>query len=160
MSIEALPERFSFQRRPIPVPGDLRIEWRVALITLMLGYARAGQASLAKLHILNDALRSGRSETQLDLLVGVRATTLPWAFRIEPAFARAIDFVVGDRLAEWTQTFGRTALKLTAEGKIAFNKLNGENGLLISEKQVLSRYAKAMTETAVSAVVGAGRRQA
>jgi hypothetical protein len=155
-----LPERFSFQRRPIPVPGDLRIEWRVALITLMLGYSRAGQASLAKLHLLNDAIRSGRSETQLDLLVGARSAMLPWGFRVEPAFARATDFVVGDRLAEWTQTAGRSALKLTSSGKSAFEKLSGEDDVLLSEKQVLSRYAKAISEAAVSAVVGPERRRA
>ncbi len=154
------PGRFSFRSQPIPVPGDLRIEWRVALIMLMLGYSRAGQASVAKLHILNDAIRSDRSTGQLDIIVRAKAGMLPWVLRVEPAFARAMDFVVGDKLAEWTQSAGRTAMKLTRAGATAFNNLEAEGDILKSEKDVLSVYAKAMTEGSVTAVIGARRRAA
>jgi hypothetical protein len=47
------------------------------LIVLMLGYSRAKQASLPKLHILNDAIRSGRKEQQLDMIVNAKAGMLP-----------------------------------------------------------------------------------
>ena len=151
------PQRFSFRPRPIPVPGDLRIEWRISLIVLMLGYSRAKQASLPKLHILNDAIRSGRSERQLDLVVNTRAGMLPWTFRVEPAFARAIDFVVGDRLASWTSTGGRSGLKLTNAGISLFDRLRSESDLLVGEQQVLIKYAKAITEASVGAVIGLKR---
>lgn len=152
------PPRFSFRQRPIPVPGDLRIEWRVALIALMLGYSRAKQASLPKLHILNDAIRSRRSSQQLDTVVSARPGTLPWPFRIEPAFGRAIDFVVGDRLADWTVVSGnRSGLKLTAPGVALFDKLKAETDLFVTEKQILEKYAKSMTEASVSAVIGLKR---
>lgn len=151
------PERFSFQSRPIPVPGDLRIEWRVSLIVLMLGYSRAKQASLPKLHILNDAIRSSRERAQLDLIVGGKAGMLPWALRIEPAFARAVDFVVGDKLASWTASAGRSGLKLTASGAALFDKLKVQSDALVQERALLEIYAKAITEGAVDAVIGLKR---
>jgi hypothetical protein len=82
--------RFSFQRRPTPVPGDLRIAWRVALILTMLSGSRSHRASLAKLHILNDAVRSDQHDRLKAVLDGTH-TSLPWNFRVEPAFARAIE---------------------------------------------------------------------
>ncbi len=149
------PERFSFRSQPFPVPGDLRIQWRVALITLMLGYSRAEQASVAKLHILNDAIRASRKRELLDLIISAKAGMLPWVLRVEPAFARAMDFVVGDNLAVWAQTADRTALKLTPAGSMAFERLRNEDDILTTEKSLLTVYAKKMTETSVTAVIGA-----
>lgn len=155
MSISAQPERFSFRRRSLPVPGDLRIEWRVSLIVLMLGYSRARQASLAKLHILNDAVRFERSAHLLDMVVAAKPGMLPWTFRIEPAFARAVDFVVGDKLASWTTSSGRSALQLTTAGVALFEKLKAEADILSVERAMLSKYGKSMNEGAVSLVIGA-----
>lgn len=158
MSLPSQPERFSFRQRPIPVPGDLRIEWRVSLIVLMLGHSRAKQASLAKLHILNDAIRGKRSAHLLELVVKSKAGMMPWTFRIEPAFARAVDFVVGDKLADWTTSSNRSGLQLTAKGVALFEKLKAEDDILTVEKDVLAVYAKSMTEGAVSLVIGPKRR--
>lgn len=158
MSPPSQPERFSFNKRPIPVPGDLRIEWRVSLIVLMLGHSRAKQASLAKLHILNDAIRGKHSAHLLDLVVTAKAGMMPWTFRIEPAFARAVDFVVGDKLADWTTSSNRSGLQLTTKGIALFEKLKAESDILTSEKDVLAVYAKSMTEGAISLVIGSKRR--
>lgn len=141
------------------MPGDLRIEWRVALITLMLGYSRSKQASIAKLHILNDAIRSGRSSGLLDLLVGAKPGMLPWVLRVEPAFARAIDFVVGDKLAVWTPASGgRTSLKLSNTGIQAFESLEAATDILGSEKEIIAVYARKITEASVANVIGPERR--
>jgi hypothetical protein len=124
----------------------------------MLGYSRATRASLPKLHILNDAIRSGRSDHQLDLVVNASTGMLPWPFRIEPAFGRAIDFVVGDRLADWTIASGnRSGLKLTDSGAELFDKLDAESDVLVTEKRMLEKYAKAMTEASVNAAIGLKR---
>ena len=63
---EITSRRFSFRRRPTPVPADLRIAWRVSLILLMLLASRSNRASLAKLHILNDAIRSNQVDRLRD----------------------------------------------------------------------------------------------
>ena len=87
--------RFSFKRRPTPVPGDMRIAWRVSLILLMLSASRSSKASLAKLHILNDAIRSNQVARLKDA-TAAGAKILPWNLRVEPAFARAIDLTSGN----------------------------------------------------------------
>ncbi|MDP3410529.1 hypothetical protein [Bosea sp. (in: a-proteobacteria)] len=158
MSLTIGPQRFSFRKRPIAVPGDLRIEWRVSIIVLMLGFSRSKQASLAKLHLLNDAVRAPKAAALLDLVVSSSPGRIPWTFRIEPAFGRAIDFVVGDGLAGWTTTADRSALQLSIKGVTLFESLKKEHDLLTSERDLLSKYAKSMTEAIVSAVIGAARR--
>jgi len=157
--IPETPETFSFRSRPIPIPGDLRIGWRVALIVLMLGYSRSKQASLAKLHILNDAIRSGR-HVHLGIIVNNPSSTLLWNLRVEPAFARAVDFVIGEKLAIWTRSADRTALKLTDRGSSSFKQISGEEDILISEKSILETFAKSVTETVVTAVLSTRRRVA
>lgn len=122
------------------------------------GYSRAKQASLAKLHILNDAIRASRSEHLLELVVKAKPGRMPWIFRVEPAFGRAVDFVVGDKLAGWTTTADRSALQLTAQGVRLFEALTRNTDLLTSEKDVIAKYAKSMTETMVTAVLGAARK--
>lgn len=147
--------RFSFQSRPIPVPGDLRIGWRIALIVLMLGHSRSKRASLAKLHILNDAIRSEQHERLRDI-VDRSTSALPWNLRVEPAFARALDFVVGDKLAGWTKTSGRTALQLTATGAETFNSLSKMDDVLEAERSIIAEYAKAIPEGLVATLLGEG----
>jgi hypothetical protein len=69
VSTSELPEadRFSFRVRPVAVPGELRISWRLAVITLMLHHCRQQRASLIKLHILNDVIRSPSSASLLQV---------------------------------------------------------------------------------------------
>ena len=145
--------RFSFQRRPTPVPGDLRIAWRVSLILLMLASSRASRASLAKLHILNDAIRSNQVR-RLKAATDAGGQTLPWNLRVEPAFARAIDFVVGDRLAAWTKTGGRASLQLTASGTAAAAALEQFKDVLEEERAIIAEHAAKLTEMRVTALLG------
>jgi hypothetical protein len=148
---------FSFISRPLSVPGDLRIQWRVSLIVLMLGHSRAKRASLPKLHILNSAVRSKHAAQHLDHIINMELGMLPWTFRIEPAFARAIDFVVGDKLADWIITGGHSGLALTQTGIKTFKSLNSATDILVEEKALLEKYAKTMTEASVNAVIGMRR---
>jgi len=145
--------RFSFQRRPTPVPGDMRIAWRVSLILLMLAASRSNRASLAKLHILNDAIRSNQISRLRDA-TDAETKILPWNLRVEPAFARAIDFVVGERLAEWTKAGGRASLQLTLTGLAAAKELDKVEDALEQERAIIAEHAKKLTEIRVSALLG------
>ncbi|WP_040597827.1 hypothetical protein [Sphingomonas elodea] len=145
--------RFSFKRRPTPVPGDMRITWRVSLILLMLAGSRSARASLAKLHILNDAIRSNQISTLRDA-IDADTKILPWNLRVEPAFARAIDFVVGERLAEWTKAGGRASLQLTQAGLTAVGEIEKIEDALEQERAIISEHAKKLTEIRVSALLG------
>lgn len=50
------------------------------------------KASLAKLHMLNDAMRVNKSKDHLNKLLVEEQEVYSWSIRIEPAFARALDF--------------------------------------------------------------------
>lgn len=145
--------RFSFTRRPTPVPGDMRIAWRVSLILLMLSASRSSKASLAKLHILNDAIRSNQTARLTEATLP-GAKVLPWDLRVEPAFARAIDFVVGERLAIWTKVSGRASLQLTVSGTVAAGQLDRVEDAFEFERTIINEYAKKLTETRVSELLG------
>jgi hypothetical protein len=151
--IDLANRRFSFRRRPVPVPGDLRIAWRVALIMAMLGSSRANRASLAKLHIINDAIRSGQQDRLKTILSGTHAA-VPFNLRVEPAFARAVDFVVGERMAIWTKATGRAALQLTKTGIDAATAVMGVEDTLVEERAAVAELAKLITETRVGALLG------
>jgi hypothetical protein len=135
------------------VPGDMRIAWRVSLILLMLAASRSSKASLAKLHILNDAIRSNQIDRLKDATTSW-AKILPWNLRVEPAFARAIDFVVGERLATWTKAGGRASLQLTISGTAAATELEGIENALELERIIITEHAKKLTETRVSELLG------
>ena len=150
--------RFSFQRRPTPVPGDLRISWRVALILTMLGCSRSNRASLAKLHILNDAVRPEHHIRSSDAAYDVEEDVYR-DFRVEPAFARAIDFVVGERFAIWTKASGRAALQLTAAGIAAARSVSALDDTLVIERTIILKLARSTTENAIAGLLGERRRR-
>ncbi|QIB34332.1 hypothetical protein G3A50_11885 [Ancylobacter pratisalsi] len=122
----------------------------------MLGCSRSNRASLAKLHILNDVVRSD-SHDRLKLALAGDKNQLPWSFRVEPAFARAIDFVVGEQLATWTKTTGRAALQLTKNGIESANAVLNLEDALVVERAVVAELAKTITETRVGNLLGEGR---
>jgi hypothetical protein len=69
-----------------------------------------------------------------------------WRTRIEPAFARAIDFVVGERLAQWVDTGLGAGLQLTSEGIAAAEKVKALPDALVAEKAYIAQVARALTE--------------
>ena len=91
------------------------------------------------------------------MLDGTRPDS-PWNLRVEPAFARAIDFVVGENLATWTKATGRAALQLTKSGTAAAAAVMGVRDALVEERAIISDLAKAITETMVATLLGEGRK--
>lgn len=147
-----------FTRRPKPVPGDLRITWRLSLTLLALRYSRGHRASLAKLHMLNDALRSEPSKQKLSDMIDGKTPYVYWRMRVEPAFSRNLDFLVGEGFANWMVSAGRTTVKLTAKGKEAAKTVDAANDALQSERSFLSTTGKKVTEGFVRSVIAAGNR--
>src|SRR5262245_7418877 len=104
----------------------------------MLLESRNNRASLVKLHILNDAVRSRRSHEQLKRVLHRELPPIFWRTRVEPAFARAIDFVAGERLARWVDTSLGTGLQLTPEGITAAEQVRALPDALAAEKTYLA----------------------
>jgi hypothetical protein len=73
---------------------------------------------------------------------------------VEPAFARAIDYVVGEALADWTKSGGRAGLQLTKIGIAAAEEVMNFDDALVEERTVISEAAKNLTEETVKSLLG------
>ena len=96
-----------FNPRPKSVPGDLRISWRLSMTLLVLRYCRANRASFVKLHVLNGALRSASPRRRLVEYLDGQVTVDSCTIRVEPAFSRNLDLLIGKGLGEWFVASGR-----------------------------------------------------
>lgn len=149
-----------FRRRPKAVSGDMRIGWRLSILLLMIFYSRGKKASLAKLHMLNDAMRVNRSREHLDELIFANQEFYSWPIRVEPAFARALDFLVSEGFADWGIANDRTTIKLTETGVSAAKALSDSLEVFGKEKEYLKVVAKKLTEQLVVSVLSASKVRA
>lgn len=136
----------SFRVRPVSVPGELRITWRLAVVVLMLEDCRKQRASLVKLHVLNDAVRSPDSAHQLRRVLRGELAPSFWRTRVEPAFSRALDLAVGSGLVSWIHMTMGAGLELTPKGKEAVAAIHKLDGVLEHEKSVLAELSPKLSE--------------
>lgn len=139
-------ESVSFRVRPVSVPGELRITWRLAVVVLMLAGCRKQRASLVKLHVLNDALRSEDSAQQLRRVLREELAPSFWRTRVEPAFGRALDLAVGSDLVNWIHMTLGAGLELTPKGKEAVAAIQKLAGVLEHEKKILDELSSKLSE--------------
>jgi hypothetical protein len=135
---------FRFKRRPLPIEAELRPDWKIATLLLILQISsRGGGSSLKRLHVLNWSIRSPRFRIEFE---GNLKTPLPLfklSIRFEPAFSRAIDLAVGESLVEWVK--GKR-LKITAKGRSWVEDILKDDSLMRDEKDFLLRIGKSVTE--------------
>lgn len=134
-----------FISRPRPIAADMRIGWRVALLTIILFHSRGKKASVSKLHLLNDALRDQASMEKLTEILENRKSPLSWRPRIEPALNRALRFLVSSGSAEWDRSGDRATLQLTQIGERAATSIKSTE-LLNLQSAFLTEYGKKITE--------------
>lgn len=134
---------FEVRERPLPIDGDLRINWGVAVLTLILGYSRGKKASLKKLHFLAHSLRSEKLRADAEVLLRSASTSLIPSIRIEPWVNRAIAFAIAMNLAE---NINGRSVQLTESGKSLFQEMSRSNGLLTEEIAFLSSVSAAASE--------------
>jgi hypothetical protein len=83
---------FTFRRRPMPIAAELRPDWKIATLLLILQISsHAGKSSLKRLHVLNWAVRSARHQKEFERARAQPQSLFGFQVRFEPAFARAID---------------------------------------------------------------------
>ena len=146
--------RVRFLRRPKPVPGDLRVSWRLSVTLLALLNSRGNKASFAKLHMLNDALRSKESREKLAQMVDGALPYMAWRIRVEPAFSRSLDLMVGEGFVRRTlQKSGQSNFELTIKGECAAKAVSSLEGVLEDEREFLSEVGRSLTEKFVASVI-------
>jgi hypothetical protein len=141
---------FELQKRPEPLPGDLRLAWGMALVVLLLGRSRGKQASLQKLHFLAHSARTRETRRDAERLFSGELSPAAFVVRFEPWLNRALAFSKAVGLVDLER--GKTA-KLTTEGVAAFDKLNKDEEILAEEKNFITHVAPRATERAVEKIM-------
>jgi hypothetical protein len=142
---------FVFRRRPMPIAAELRPDWKIATLLLILQISsHAGKSSLKRLHVLNWALRSAKHREEFEQARKQPSSLFGFQFRFEPAFARAIDLAVGDELATWV---GGDRLQITPKGKRWIQQILRDESILHEERAFLKRIGKTVTENAASSMI-------
>lgn len=78
---------------------------------------------------------------------------LTWRMRVEPALARALDRMAGDKLVDWTKVSDRIGVILTDQGKAAAKAVRAHGDVLVDEKVALTLVGPAVTEAFVGRVI-------
>lgn len=137
---------FRFRRRPTSVPPDIRPEWRIPLLLLMVRRCRGQTATREQVHVLNSAvLSAGSLRALLAALDGRLAPRSP-ALQFEPAFDRAIDRAVGLGLLT-TNIRGR--LELTDLGRSVVDRVDADRNLFTSERELLESLPRSISQSAI-----------
>ena len=148
-----------FHARPKSVPGDLRISWRLSMTLLALHYCRRKRASFTKLHVLNGALRSRLAKERLIRFLNEDISVDTCTIRIEPAFSRNLDLLIGKGLAEWLVASARLSVQMTAQGMDVAKSIDASEEVFSEEKEFLATIGRRVTEQVVQGMVSAGRRR-
>lgn len=145
---------FVFKARPTSLPPELRPDWRISVLLLILKITgRAGKASLKKLHVLGWVIRH---QSQRDAFLQVLAGDVPadsLMIRFDPALNRAVEFAVGSKLLAFERlSSGGLNIVLTASGKDAAARIVEHQDCLVSEKAFLHEVGK-ISEARVESIL-------
>jgi hypothetical protein len=133
-----------FKRRPMAIAAELRPDWKMAALLLILHLSsRGGKSSLRRLHILNWALRSAKNRAEFEQVREHQQPLFNFQFRFEPALGRAINLAVGEKYVEWV---GGNRLQLTARGERWIKDILKDDSVMHEEREFLTRIGKDITE--------------
>jgi len=142
---------FRFKRRPIPIAPELRPDWKMGALLLILHLSSwGGKSSLRRLHILNWALRSAKNRAEFEQLRENPHPLFSFQFRFEPALGRAINLAVGEKFVEWV---GGDRLQITAKGRRWITDVMKDESVMFQERDFLKRIGKDVTEAIATEMI-------
>lgn len=152
-AVPELDATFTFRRRPVALPGDLRPTWRIGLLALLLSQCcRQQRSSLTRLHVLNWAMRSEANHEDLMALIEGKLPPDQLIVRFDPAFNRAIDFAIGERLVKRVDG---SRIELTEQGKAFAEAISKDSEVYVIEKYLIGAIKQKASETLVDNIFGA-----
>ena len=144
-------QSFRFTRRPIAIAAELRPDWKIGAVLLILHLSsHGGKSSLRRLHILNWALRSSKNRAEFEQVREHQQPLFSFQFRFEPALGRAINLAVGEKLIEWV---GGDRLQITAKGKRWVTEILKDEAVMQEERDFLKRIGKSITEPVATEMI-------
>ncbi|WP_146758869.1 hypothetical protein [Micromonospora noduli] len=134
-----------FTPRPDPIPGDLRLSWRLSALALVLERSRGKTASLEQVHFLTSAMRSEQMALMaLRWFRGLRAPDDP-IIRYDPSMSRTIGLAIASGLASWKGA----SVSLTDEGIGLAAAIKSDDSVLKREKSFLSELPRAISQKSI-----------
>lgn len=150
--IPELKAEFVFRQRPVAIPGDLRIGWRIGLLVLLMsGCCKSGRTSLTRLHVLSWGIRTQESR---DALIAASNNEVPpgtLLVRFEPFLNRAIDFALGEGLISRTDG---ARIELSQKGRTLATELVSDQAVYVTEKRFIETVRFRVTEKLVDGIFG------
>lgn len=143
--------KITFKNRPLAVPYNYRIIYRISQIILILGtVCKRGGCSNIKLHIISNALSSNNMLKELEKVLDNKTECLP-VVRFEPAVTRAVNFAIADKLIEIQNS--NSKLKLTDKGQKIYNEILQDSNLMIIEKQELTKIKDRLKDNVINRII-------
>ena len=148
--LDAFDRPFTFHLRAAAVPPEMRPQWRVAMLTLILARCRQHRASWKQLHLYNWAIRNSRARDTLRAVATGERDPERVVVRFDPALAPAVDLARGAGLVEWKD--GRL-LVLTPQGEEMASVVE-KTGVFAEELSFLESMRAHMTQAFADRVLG------
>lgn len=132
------------QNRPIAVPYNYRILYKVTQLMLIIFYCCGNRkgCSLEKMHIISNAINDKGELDKLLLFVEEKSNNLI-IIRFDPVINRAIEYALAEELI-LRQANG--LFKLSIKGKSCINEVNKDDTLFMREKEVMRNISLSLTE--------------
>lgn len=136
----------TFANRAEPIPGDLRLSWRLVVLCMILDRSWGGKATMQTAHVLWWAIRSGSTRTLFLRWLDGNQDPDEILVRFDPALNETMDLAIGAGLVELDKNLN---LVLTATGKnVAFAAFESED-VLRDEKQFLAAFPTRITSKSI-----------
>lgn len=152
IAIPELDAPFTFSRRPVDIPADLRPAWRIGLLILLLkNCCREGRARFTQLHVLNWGVRSDENRAALENALNGNLDVDSFLVRIEPSLNRAVDLAIGEGLV--ARRSG-DQIELRDSGHALADEIGADATLYRTEKEFMQRIRKRVTGKFVDGLFG------
>ncbi|MPY19077.1 hypothetical protein [Paenibacillus glucanolyticus] len=149
--LDSLDIPFTFQKRPVAIPADLRVDWRIGTLVLILYIScRNSRATLMKLHVMNWAIRNNQGrELFLQLCAGeIGPDNI--IVRFEPWLNRAVDIALAEGLI---QRINGDRVELSSSGAIMAKEILKKQECFVQEKEFLHTLRKSISEAKLKNII-------
>lgn len=159
----ALNVPFTFKRRPVPLPGDMRPVWRLHVLVLLLDQCWAGKATHQQLHVLNWAIRTEESRAAFLQFVHGHRSPNQVIVRYDPSLNRAVDFACAEGISSHhdenadlidaeTSRGGGYRVMLTQKGRELLREIRDMDDCLVEEKEFLEAIGRKVNQQLVASL--------
>lgn len=139
-----------FDSKPIAVPYNYRISYKISQLMLILSLCCArGGCSLAKLHMISIALNSDTAMQRLIVYAKGGVEGVP-IIRFDPVVNRALMYAIAEGIV-FQQKDGK--LKPTKAGRIYVERIMKQDDLMNREKSFLSKISTKITEKKITEIM-------